>query len=369
MNNKNLVFFIPYIGGGGVEKNLFLISNYLSTKINNIYICTTSNKYKNKFNKKIKFILPKKKISENLYIRIKYFYCLIILFIFLLKNKNTVVFSFQANIYSILLCKILRIKIISRSNSSPSGWNHNFIKKIIYKKIINMADLIITNSKDFKKQMDKIFDIKSVCIYNPLNKIEIISKSKTKSDFNFFNNKKKELKIINIGRLTEQKDQLTLLKSAKVLNEKKINFKLLIMGRGVKKKNLLNYIDKNNLNKIVKIINFRENPFPILIKADLFILSSKYEGLPNVLLEAILLKKFIISSNCPTGPKEILLNGKGGFLFKVGDYEELSKKIIFYYKNSLLLRRKIKYSYKNLNRFDYKKNMDTYYRLVKKFLY
>ena len=87
------------------------------------------------------------------------------------------------------------------------------------------------------------------------------------------------------------------------------------------------------------------------------------------MLEAILLKKFIISSNCPTGPKEILLNGKGGFLFKVGDYEELSKKIIFYYKNSLLLRRKIKYSYKYLNRFDYTKNMDTYYRLVKKFLY
>jgi len=369
MNNKNLVFFIPYIGGGGVEKNLFLISNYLSTKINNIYICTSSNKYKNKFNKKIKFILPKKKISENLYIRIKYFYCLIILFIFLLKNKNTVVFSFQANIYCILLCKILKIKIISRSNSSPSGWNHNLIKQIIYKKIINMADLIITNSKNFKKQMDKNFGIKTVCIYNPLNKIEIIKKSRIKINFNFFNNKKKELKIINIGRLTEQKDQLTLLKSAKVLNEKKINFKLLIMGKGVEKKNLLNYIDENNLNKIVKIINFRENPFPILIKADLFILSSKYEGLPNVLLEAILLKKFIISSNCPTGPKEILLNGKGGFLFKVGDYEELSKKIIFYYKNSPLLTRKIKYSYKNLNRFDYTKNMDTYYRLVKKFLY
>ena len=141
------------------------------------------------------------------------------------------------------------------------------------------------------------------------------------------------------------------------------------MGRGVEKKNLLNYIDKNNLNKIVKIINFRENPFPILKKANLFILSSKYEGLPNVLLEAILLKKFIISSNCSTGPREILLNGKGGFLFEVGDYEELSKKIIFYYKNNLLLRKKIEYSYKNLNRFDYIKNMDSYYRLVKKFLY
>ena len=369
MNNKNLVFFIPYIGGGGVEKNLFLISNYLSTKINNIYICTTSNKYKNKFNKKIKFILPKKKISENLYIRIKYFYCLIILFIFLLKNKNTVVFSFQANIYCILLCKILKIKIISRSNSSPSGWNHNLIKKIIYKKIINMADLIITNSKDFKKQMDKDFGIKTVCIYNPLNKIEIIKKSRIKINFNFFNNKKKELKIINIGRLTDQKDQLTLLKSIKILKEKKVIFKLLIMGRGVERKNLLNYINENNLHKDIKIISFHENPFPILKKADLFVLSSKYEGLPNVLLEAALLKKFIISSNCPTGPKEILLNGKGGFLFEVGNYKQLSKKIIFYSNNSQLLKKKINYSFKNLNRFDYQKNMESYYGLVKKILH
>ena len=368
MNNKNLVFFIPYIGGGGVEKNLFLISNYLSTKINNIYICTTSNKYKNKFNKKIKFILPKKKIKENLYIRIKYFYCLIILFIFLLKNKNTVVFSFQANIYCILLCKILKIKIISRSNSSPSGWSHNFIKKIIYKKIINMADVIITNSKDFKKQMDKNFGIKSICIYNPLNKIEIIKKSTITCNFNFFNYKKKELKIINVGRLTEQKDQLTLLKSVKILKEKKIKFRLLIMGRGVEKENLLKYISENNLHKDIKIINFRENPFPILKKADLFILSSKYEGLPNVLLEAILLKKFVISSNCPTGPKEILLNGKGGFLFEVGNYKQLSQKIIFYSKNKKFLKNKINLSFKNLNRFNYSKNMELYFRLVKKTL-
>ena len=62
-------------------------------------------------------------------------------------------------------------------------------------------------------------------------------------------------------------------------------------------------------------------------------LSSKYEGLPNVLLEALTLKKFIISTNCPTGPKEILLNGKGGLLFNVGNYNQLSEKILFYVKN------------------------------------
>ena len=64
-----------------------------------------------------------------------------------------------------------------------------------------------------------------------------------------------------------------------------------------------------------------------------FLLSTTFEGLPNVLLEAITLKKFIIFSKCQTGPSEILLNGSGGLLFDVKNYNQLSKKILFYYNN------------------------------------
>ena len=68
-------------------------------------------------------------------------------------------------------------------------------------------------------------------------------------------------------------------------------------------------------------------------KLDLLVLTSKYEGLPNVILEAICLKKFVISTNCKTGPKEILDNGKGGVLFEIGNYKQLAEKIISYSKN------------------------------------
>ena len=101
-----------------------------------------------------------------------------------------------------------------------------------------------------------------------------------------------------------------------------------------------------------------KNPFPLIKQADLFILSSKFEGLPNVLLESLVLKKFIISSNCRTGPKEILLNGKGGLLFKVGDYVELAKKIEYYYKNKNKCNNMMINSYKSLKRFDYKNNLN-----------
>ena len=80
------------------------------------------------------------------------------------------------------------------------------------------------------------------------------------------------------------------------------------------------------MQKFVKIVGYKENPYPYIKASNLFILSSRYEGLPNVLLESIALKKFVISSNCPTGPSEILDKGKGGLLFKVGDYHDLEKK-------------------------------------------
>ena len=128
---------------------------------------------------------------------------------------------------------------------------------------------------------------------------------------NFYNNSK--IKAINVARFTDQKDHLTLLKSIKLLVMQNIKIKLLILGYGPNKNSMLNYIKSNKLSKNVKIINFQDNPYKYIKKSNLFILSSLYEGLPNVLLEAISLKKFVISSNCPTGPKEISKNGKLGF--------------------------------------------------------
>lgn len=363
---KKLILFMPFIGGGGVEKNLFLISEYLSNKIRDVRVCTVSNNMNKKFNKKIRFIQPKKNIYNNLNIRLKYLISLYLLFRFLISNRDCVVVSFQANIYCVLICKILRIKILVRSNSSPSGWYHNWIKKFIYKKIISLSDVVIVNSVAFKKQMENLLDIKVKCIFNPLNFKEIIKKSKLKQSNAIFKNKK-FIKLINIGRLTEQKDQITLLKSLNLIKDK-YKFKLLILGRGKEKKKILEYINLNKLNDIVKIHDFIENPYPLLKQSDIFILSSKYEGSPNVLLESAVLKKIIISSDCPTGPKEILLNGKGGLLFKVGDYKDLSKKVVYCLKNIKKMKNKSSFLHKNLKRYDYEANMKKYHSLIERFL-
>ncbi len=80
-------------------------------------------------------------------------------------------------------------------------------------------------------------------------------------------------------------------------------------------------------------------------------------------MEAITLNTFVISSNCPTGPSEILDNGKGGFLFKVGDYNELSKKIIFFINNKKINNKKLLFAKKRLERFNYYKNLLKYKKI------
>ena len=356
---------MPSIEGGGVEKNLFIISNYLTNKINDISLITISNNFKKKFNKKIRFISLKSNYWDTIGRRKKFLLSLLLLAIEILKNRNTLVLCFQGNIYCTLLCKIFGIKIIVRSNSAPEGWSQGIIKYYFFKTIFRFADKIIVNSYEFKKRFKNKFNLETTCIYNPLNKNEIIKKSKIKNTIKF---NKKKLNIINVGRYTDQKDQLTLLKAINLIKDQ-VDIKLLIVGRGIKKNDLISYINLNNLKNNVQLVNFTKNPFNLMRSSDLFILTSLYEGLPNVLLEALTLKKFIISTDCPTGPKEILLNGKAGNLFKPGDYKQLSKLIINYKNNKVKELTKVKFGYKNLDRFDFDKNLKKYFLLIDKFLY
>ena len=143
---------MPSIEGGGVEKNLFIITNYLSKKIKGICLITASKEYNNKF-KGVKIINPKFNLGSGR--KSKYYSCFFELLRLLLKKEKFVVFAFQANLYCIIICKIFRTRIIIRSNSSPSGWSKNYLKSLIFKKLLRLSDKIIVNSIDFRKELKK----------------------------------------------------------------------------------------------------------------------------------------------------------------------------------------------------------------------
>ena len=365
-NKKKLILFMPSMEGGGVEKNLIIIANYLAKNIKNISLITFDKKFNNRFDKKINIINSnysnKKKYSKYF----KYLISICMLIKEISGYKQSLVFSFQANIYVIILSIFFNFKIIARSNSSPSGWGNNVIKKYLFKFFFKYAKKIVVNSHHFKKEFQNVFNVKTLLIYDPLDKSEILKKSKKFLNFKFFDDAG-SLKIINIARFTDQKDHITLLKSFEIVVREKKS-KLLIMGYGNNKEIINDFIKEKKLNDNIKVIDFQDNPYNYLNKADIFVLTSKFEGLPNVLLEAQVLKKFIISSDCPTGPKEILKSGKYGDLFEVGDYKNLAKQILKFNKRSKIYRSKIKLAYNSLDRFDYSKNCKKYLNIICKSL-
>ena len=358
---SKIIMFMPHIDIGGVEKNFFLISNFLSKNKKEITVITISKTSKNLLNKNIKFITLNLNIWNKMGKRFKFILALLLLIKELFKYKNSLVISFQANVYCGILSRLLGFKLIIRSNTSPDGWSKNIIKQFFYKIGLKAAEKIIVNSIEFKKLIKKKYNINAECIYNPLNKKEIIKLSKKKITLKFF--KEKHLNIVNVGRLEYQKDHLTLLKAVNEIKNK-IKIKLLIVGNGSMQNKLDNFIEMNNLENSVKILNNISNPFPYVIKSDLFILSSIFEGLPNVILEALTLNKFVISTDCSTGPSEILLNGRGGILVRTKDYKSLAKKILYYNDNKKRLQKKLFLAKKNLNKFDINRNLNNFLRII-----
>lgn len=366
MNHINI--FCPTIGVGGVEKNLYIISNFLVKKNLKINIITCDFNKKKYFHKKINFIGP----QNSKYSKSFRLFKIIISIIYFLRsdrvNKSSLIFSFQSNLFAIILALITRNKVIVRINASPDFYLKNLIKRFLFRFVYKLSDCIIVNSKELNKKIKYYLNLNSSIIYNPafnnLKNIKFVNKKKAK-----IKTEEKTIKLLNVGRLVRQKNQILLIKAMDYLKKNSnIKFKLLIIGNG----RLLNYlkeeIKSKKLTNCIKIINNISSPYSYMLNSNFFVLSSLYEGLPNVLIEALSLKKLVISSNCPTGPKEILLNGKCGYLFKNNDHISLAKVILKAINQNKVNKKKIFYGYKSINRFDEVKNCEKYFRLLNKYL-
>ena len=330
-------------------------------EMNEITLITYKNSNNYKFDKRINIVTPFFNFFDFKGRYSKYILCLFTLLKILLFDRKNLVLSFQANIFTIMICNFLNIKILSRSNSSSTGWSQNIIKQYLLSHYFKKADKIIVNSFEFKKEMDKKYNINCKCILNPFDfkKIKKLAFEKTKKIF-----KTNSIRLISVGRLTDQKDQLTTLKA--IRDCKSDNVELVILGKGKNESSLKKFCHENKLNKKIKFMGYKKNPFKYIKQAEILILSSIFEGSPNILVEALFLKKYVISTDCPTGPNEILNKGKFGELVQIGNSKQIIK-LIDNYKKNKKIKKKILMGYNSLKRYDYKSNCDHYYKLIKKF--
>ncbi|MED4476082.1 glycosyltransferase [Oceanobacillus caeni] len=166
-------------------------------------------------------------------------------------------------------------------------------------------------------------------IYNPIDleniRQSIENGSVKKEHFSLFKDDRKT--IITAGRLVKQKDQKTLIKAFEKVNQT-VNADLVILGEGELDNELKKLAKDLSIHDRVHFIGFQHNPYIFFEKADLFVLTSIHEGFGHVIAEALATGTPVISTNCQSGPKEVLDDGKYGLLTEVGNVEELAGKML-----------------------------------------
>ena len=367
MNLKKIIIFYPSFEKGGVERVLINFINYILIK-NYEVILVSSNFKKNLILKKKKFkfidinfkksFLFNDRISRSLtgYSKLREI-------LSPYKNDSTIVFSLQSSILPIIACKLSGHKIVVRNAEDPiyaTIYSENklmsylilFLKLIFY----NFSNGIITNSKGSKISLKKfLFNKNIISIYNPYVK-KIFKRNKLKR-LNY---------ILSVGRLTKQKDFENLILAFNKIKNKIRNYKLIIIGEGELKKSLINLTFDLRIEKRVKFLGWKNNLGKFYKNSKLFVLSSLYEGLGNVLIDAVNYEVPIVTTKCKSGPLEIINNGKGGYLSSISDPDDLSQKILFALKYYELSKKKILFSKKNIDRFLISKNSFKYLKYIEK---
>ena len=162
-------------------------------------------------------------------------------------------------------------------------------------------------------------------IYNPVVTMDLEAKAKATLEHPWFHPGEPPV-ILAAGRLTAQKDFETLIRAfARVLEGRPS--RLLILGEGEMRPALESLVDQLGLTQDVSLPGFVANPYPYMSQASVFVLSSRWEGLPGVLIEALYCGVPLIATDCPGGSREILVDGRYGQLVPVGDADALAKAI------------------------------------------
>jgi len=317
---KKIYFFLPTLGTGGAEKVATQLSFFFKNEDTNFILL--ENKIELPYRGDIEVlgsnkpskrgIIGKLKKLVNLYTRLK----------FLKISLNAdVIISFMSlqNILNVMTKKNEKIILSVRSFESLARGNTYFYKiliKFFYKK----ADAIVAVSKYAAQDLIDNFGIKKEMIhviYNPIN-LKSIEK-KREEDISAYQDIFQSETIVYVATLKIGKGHDYLIKIFRELKKKNDTLKLILIGNGPLKNTWIKLAksfnlevcnieigDKNFKNSDIVFLGHQENPYKFVTQCSVFVFPSMWEGFPNVLIEAMACKVPIISSDCPSGPREII---------------------------------------------------------------
>jgi len=294
-----VIFFIDNLKGGGAEKAVKIVSECLKKRGYNVALILLENQ--------IDYVPPKDVPLYYLTEKISKFNFMFLYpkFVKLLKRlKPDILFAVnsKSHVLSLFAKRYIRRLIINIQVDLKSHYND---RKYIYKLLLYLYryadDFVFLSQGIYESLKTDLLDKRYKIIPNPVDfdEIERLKFDDLKKHKQIFS----KFTIVNIGRLTEQKGQWILLKA---FSRIKSNCNLVILGAGENENELKRIAKELNIAHQVYFLGFQKNPFKFLYHSDIFILSSLWEGFGNVIIEAMACELPIISTDCPSGPREIL---------------------------------------------------------------
>ena len=339
LTKGSVCFLTLDMGFGGAEKVIATLANKFIQSGREVTILTLidHNDFIHTLDSRVKLqTLSIKNFKMSFFALCKFFY----------KNKFD---NFIANIWPLTVFSFL-IRFISPKTNlvliehcilSEQYREKNIIFKIFQKISINIfykfAHHIISVSKGVKNDLIAHGAPKNKIsvIYNPLMP-DLVSENHSVNQDILRWMRGDHINLIAIGQLIKAKNFINLIKSIDLLvNKNKQKVRLVILGDGPERTAMHESIERYNLENSIFLPGWVDDPMPYLRLSDLLILSSDYEGFGLVILEALSVGVNVVSTNCKTGPSEILKDGEFGFLCTVGDSSALASSVNFALKNPL----------------------------------
>ena len=192
-----------------------------------------------------------------------------------------------------------------------------------------LTNSVIAVSQSLARELEADLNLKPgtiKTIYNPVIDESLFLKARETVEHPWFKAGEPPV-ILGVGRLAEQKDFPTLIRAFAIVRQAK-PARLVILGDGPEKAKLTALIRELGLENDIALLGFKKNPYAYMARAGVFVLSSAWEGLPTVLIEAMAVGTPVVSTNCKSGPEEILDGGKYGDLVAVGNSAAMAQSIL-----------------------------------------
>lgn len=329
--HERIAVFLPSLAGGGAEKSMLVLAHALARRgfAVDLVLAQAKGPYLAEVGDKLRLIdLKASRVLFSLPALIRY----------LRQERPAALLSSldYANVVALWARRLAGIPdkvVVNDQNtlsivSKQSSQLRQRLVPLLVKHFYPWSDRIVGNSRGVAEDLQQITGLpeKQIqIIYNPVVTPDMREKTRVFPDHPWLQNSDVPV-LLAIGRLTAQKDFATLLRAVAQVQRMQ-PCRLIILGEGPDRAELEALVGELRLGSSVSLPGFVKNPYAYLARASLFVLSSRWEGLPTVLIEALACGVPVIATDCPSGPREILADGRYGTLVPMQDATALAEAI------------------------------------------